>query len=313
MLYFYYLVLLVSLTGVFMGLYKMIFRKELQTKKRLAELKELTMDDENTGEKAVKTPLQRALELPIQKRVFFPFFKKLTTSLEKKLPNKLLLALEKEVIAAGLSHIITFREFMAAYFLIMCLAVIVCIALIIFFSFPVLFVLAILIFAALVPRLWLSRKVKNRKDNIEKELPEFLDLLTVSVEAGLGFESSLKKVAEEGKGPLAEEIKKVISEISMGKSRKDALIDLKNRLEISDVTSFVNSMVQAEQLGVGISKVLKVEAGEFRRKRRQRAEEQAMKAPVKLLIPLVFFIFPTIFVILLGPAAIRIMDTILAM
>lgn len=311
MLYVMYLILIASLTGIFMGLYQLIFRKELETKKRLAELSELTMDTKQTSENVVKTPLQKALDLPLHRRVIYPFLKRLTNSLEKRLPNKILITLEKEVVAAGLSHSISFREVLVAYFLIMCAAIVLGIILFVFFSVPIFFIMGLLIAAFLVPRLWLTNKVKKRKDDIEKELPEFLDLLTVSVEAGLGFESSLKRIADEGKGPLSVEIKRVISEISMGKSRKDALIDLKNRIEHADLTSFVNSMVQAEQLGTSISNVLKVESREFRRKRRQRAEEQAMKAPIKLLIPLVFFIFPTIFVILLGPAVLRIMDTLL--
>ncbi len=313
MLYLMYLLLIVSLTGIFMSLYKIIFKKQLETEKRLLELSELTMGKEGTTEKAPKTPLQRALELPIQRRLFLPVLKRITNSLERRLPNKLLIALEKEVIAAGLSNSITFREFMVAYFLIICASVVLCVALFIIFPVSIWFLAVILLLGVLAPRLWLTNKVSKRKDSIQRDLPECLDLLSVSVEAGLGFESSLKKVGEEGEGPLAIEIKRVISEISMGKSRRESLTDFKNRINISDLTAFVNAIIQAEQLGVGIGKVLRVEAKEFRRKRRQRAEEQAMKAPIKMLLPLVFFIFPAIFVVLLGPAVIRIMDTLLTM
>ncbi|UMZ75030.1 type II secretion system F family protein [Natranaerofaba carboxydovora] len=313
MLYFMYLLLIVSFTGIFLSLYKLIFRKHLETKERLSEIAELPTTGEGTGDNTLKTPIQKALELPIHKRVVLPVYSRLTNSLERRLPNKLLIALEKEVIAAGLSHTITFREFMVIYFLIICLSLALSTALYVLFQLSMWLVAAILLFGILAPRLWLTRKVTKRKDTIQRDLPEFLDLLTVSVEAGLGFESSLKKVADEGEGPLAVEINKVISEISMGKSRKEALTDLKNRVDISDLTAFINAVIQAEQLGVGISKVLKVEAKEFRRKRRQRAEEQAMKAPIKMLLPLVFFIFPAIFVILLGPAVLRILDTLMTM
>ncbi len=313
MLYLIYIALIVSFTGFFMSMYKIIFKKHLETRKRLEEIGEMALAGHPGQDKLPKTPIQRALELPIHKRVLLPIYKKLLASLEKYLPNKFLIKLEKDIAASGLSYTMTFREFMVIYFLIVVASILLGFVFLILLSVPLWLSTLLVIIGLFAPKLWLARKVKMRKEQIQKELPEFLDLMTVSVEAGLGFESSLKKVADEGQGPFALEIKKVISEISMGKSRKEALIDLKNRVVLGDLTAFINAVIQAEQLGVGISKVLKVEAKEFRRKRRQRAEEQAMKAPIKLLIPLVLFIFPAIFVILLGPSILRMMEMFMSM
>ncbi len=312
-----YLLLTVSFTGIFYSLYKAIFRKKLETQKRLAQLNSLT-PAENTkttegGENAPKTPLQKALELPIQQRMLAPLVSRVTATVAKRLPGKTMARLEKDVMTAGLSTRMGIREFFALYFVIFCGSVLL--GLVLWVGTPItpLLPLAIVLGGLVGPRFWLSRRIDNRKSAIQRDLPEMMDLLTVSVEAGLGFESSLKKTAEEGSGPLAEEIKRVISEISMGKSRKEALEDLKQRVDLNDLSSFINAVIQSEQMGVGIARVLTIEAKEFRRKRRQRAEEQAMKAPIKMLIPLVFFIFPAIFVVLLGPAVLRIMDTVLSM
>lgn len=155
------------------------------------------------------------------------------------------------------------------------------------------------------PQLWLKQKVRIRQKQIICALPDTLDLLSVSVEAGLGFDSALAKVVEKTKGALAEEMAKVLQEVRIGKTRKDALKDLTVRTGVDDLRSFIAAIIQADQLGVSITNVLKIQAEQMREKRRQRAEETAMKAPVKMLFPLVFFIFPSIFIILLGPAVIQ--------
>ncbi|HEY8909340.1 MAG TPA: type II secretion system F family protein [Desulfosporosinus sp.] len=161
----------------------------------------------------------------------------------------------------------------------------------------------------LLPNSWLKAKAKQRQREIQHTLPDVLDLLTVSVEAGLGFDAALLKVVEKQKGVLAEEFLRVLQEIKMGRPRRDSLRDLAKRNKPSeDLSSFVSSLVQADQLGISIGGVLRNQAQQIRQKQRQRAEEKAQKAPVKMMIPLVFFIFPTIFIVVLGPAAIQIMD-----
>ncbi len=306
-----YPILVASFTGIFYIAYQFLYRKKLQVQDRLTALEDMTTSGGRGVEKGkIKTPLQKALALPIHRRVVLPVARRLTDSLERLLPTKILLHLEREVITSGLSYRVSFREVMVLYFVLICVGAVLGLSAVMVLRAPMWVLPVFVLLGGLVPRLWLLKKVNSRKETIQRDLPEFLDLLTVSVDAGLGFESALKKVAEEGSGHLALEIKRLVSEIGMGKSRKEALTDLRDRVEVQDLSTFINAIIQAEQLGVGVSRVLKIEAGEFRRKRRQRAEEQAMKAPVKLLIPLVLFIFPTIFIILLGPAALRITETL---
>ncbi|MTI68387.1 MAG: type II secretion system F family protein [Firmicutes bacterium] len=169
-------------------------------------------------------------------------------------------------------------------------------------------IIAILIFN-LFPRLFIKQYKNKRQKEIVKTLPDVLDLLTVSVEAGLSFDGALSRLVEKMPGVLADEFSKVLNEMRIGKSRREALRDMSERCKVSDLTTLVGSLIQADELGVGVSKVLRVQSVQMREKRRQRAQEKAMKAPVKILFPLIFFIFPTIFAVLLGPAVIKMMNT----
>lgn len=162
-----------------------------------------------------------------------------------------------------------------------------------------------------LPDLYLEAKIRERAETIRKELPEVLDLLTVCVEAGLGFDGALWKVAEKKGGLLAGEIAQMLQEINMGKPRREALRDLAGKLAVDEFSSFAGSIIVADRLGISIGNVLRTQAEQMRQKRRQRAEERAMKAPVKLLFPLAFFIFPALFLVLLGPAALKIAEVFL--
>jgi tight adherence protein C len=157
------------------------------------------------------------------------------------------------------------------------------------------------------PDIWLSRRIKKRRKLILRAVPDTLDLLTISVKAGLGFDAALGKVVEKTKGPLADEFHRALAEIRVGKARKDSLRDIITRTNVPALTSFVGAIIQAEQLGVSISKVLQVQSEQLRIERRQRAEEAAAKAPIKMLFPLVGCIFPSMFIVILGPAIILIM------
>jgi len=161
------------------------------------------------------------------------------------------------------------------------------------------------------PKSWLKSKAEGRRKRIERALPDALDLIVVSMEAGLSFDSGLSKVVEKTKGPLREEFHRVLQEISMGKLRRESLRDLGHRCRVPDLLSFVNAMVQADQMGLSIGQVLRAQADEARLKRRQRAEETAMKAPVKMLLPLLLCIFPAMMVVLLGPAAMSIYNNVI--
>ena len=159
----------------------------------------------------------------------------------------------------------------------------------------------------LAPEFWLGRKMRARSFAMMLQLPDALDLLTISVEAGLGFDAALAKVVEKMEGPLVDEFRQALAEVRMGRSRREALRDVANRADSQPVSNFVGAIVQAEQLGVPIAKVLAIQSNQLRIERRQRAEEAAAKAPVKMLFPMVGCIFPTIFIVILGPAVVTVM------
>jgi tight adherence protein C len=158
-----------------------------------------------------------------------------------------------------------------------------------------------------VPEFWLGGRVRARQKAILLQIPDALDLLTISVRAGLGFDGALGKVVEKLQGPLTDEFRRALAEIRVGKPRRDALRDIVPRTEVAALTNFIGAIIQAEQLGVSISKVLQVQSEQLRIERRQRAEEMAAKAPIKMLFPLVGCIFPSLFIVILGPAIILIM------
>ncbi len=159
----------------------------------------------------------------------------------------------------------------------------------------------------MAPEFWLGRKIRSRSMEMVLQLPDALDLLTISVEAGLGFDAALAKVVEKMEGPLVNEFRQALAEIRMGRTRREALRDVAARADAQPISNFIGAIVQAEQLGVPIAKVLQIQSQQLRIERRQRAEEAAAKAPVKMLFPMVGCIFPTIFIVILGPAVVTVM------
>jgi tight adherence protein C len=159
---------------------------------------------------------------------------------------------------------------------------------------------------------WIVRsRAEERQHRIQLSLADSLDLMSITVQAGLAFDAALTRVSRNVKGPLGEELYRVVQEIQLGKSRSDALRDLADRTNVEDLRGFVASMVQAESFGIPIARVLQVQSREIRIRRRQRAEERAQKLPVKIVFPVVLTIFPAMFVVLLGPAAIEIYENLL--
>jgi tight adherence protein C len=156
----------------------------------------------------------------------------------------------------------------------------------------------------ILPEFWLGRRIRARRHQILLALPDTLDMLTISIRAGLGFDGALAKVVEKARGPLADEFRRCLAEIRVGRARRDALRDMVDRTQVPPLTTFVGAIIQAEQLGVPIARVLQVQSEQLRLERRQRAEEMAAKAPIKMLLPLVGCIFPAMFVVILGPALI---------
>jgi tight adherence protein C len=167
----------------------------------------------------------------------------------------------------------------------------------------ILLVVLLPVVGAQLPKSWLDRKVEDRRDAIRRDLPDTLDLLAISVEAGVGFEGALGVVCDNFTSPLADEFARTLREMELGLPRREALQNLKKRTEVPELSNFVLTLTQADALGMPVGRVLKTSADEMRTKRQQWAREKAAKLPVKILFPLVLFIFPAIFVVLLGPAA----------
>ncbi len=161
-----------------------------------------------------------------------------------------------------------------------------------------------------VPDLYLYQQTYERSERIQRELADAIDLMTISVESGLGFDAAVQQVARNTEGPLAEEFARVLREMQLGMGRSEALRALADRTNVDDLKSFVSAMVQADSFGIPIAQVLRVQSGEMRVKRRQRAETKAQQVPVKITVPLIFFILPCLFIAVLGPAALSIMDNL---
>ncbi len=160
-----------------------------------------------------------------------------------------------------------------------------------------------------LPSLWIKGKVSRRQEEIVKALPDALDLLTICVEAGLGFDAAMGKVYEKWENELAVAFGRVLQEMQLGKQRRESLRSMSERMDVPDVTSFVAAIIQADSLGVSMAKILRIQSDQMRVKRRQRAQEKAQQAPVKMMIPMVLLIFPSIWIVLLGPSIIILLET----
>lgn len=192
--------------------------------------------------------------------------------------------------------------------ILMLVALIVCKILNLGMAYLILAMAVVGLVAIILPGEWLKAKAKKRKELLRQQLPDIMDLLVVSVEAGLGFDSALIRLYEKDKSELMTELMQATRDVQRGMSKKEAYEGLAKRCDVKELTSFLTALVQADQLGISIKSVLKVQAENLRKDRKMRAEEKALKAPVTMLIPMVLFIFPVIFIILLGPAALNIME-----
>ncbi|MFV9510507.1 type II secretion system F family protein [Tepidibacillus sp. LV47] len=301
LLFFFMIGMLTSF--FFYLLLKLLFQTRLKIVKRIEEIHAPLQE-----EKGEKDPYS----LPFQERLVKPLFHKIEKSVMKWTPYALKLREQQLLSAAGHPHHFTLQEWMT-WRMVFWLGFGSLFTFLSFFqnqwSLKIIMNIIGWIIGYLAPIFYLKRKRDQRIDAIEKGLPDVLDILTVSVEAGLGFDAAIVKVVEKTNGVLADEFHKMLQEMKMGKSRREALRNLGNRTGTDDMKQFVGAMIQADQLGIRIGNVLRIQAEDMRQKRRQRAEEKAMKAPIKILFPLVFFIFPAIFIIVLGPAVIQIIHT----
>ncbi len=249
------------------------------------------------------------LNSPIYARVFKPILDSIGRFMMRITPAEMLSSMETKIIKGGNPGNLTVKEWANIQALLAlglpALTCAICWKIRANAGFAILFIFIEIILAFVLPGFILGKIITARQKVILNSLPDIIDLLTVSVEAGLGFDGALMKVVEKKPGPLAAEFEKVLQEIKVGRQKRDALKDLAERIDIQDLTAFIGSVVQADQFGVGIANVLRIQAGQIRLQRRQRAQERAMKVPVKMLLPMVIFIFPTLFIVLLGPVIIQ--------
>lgn len=258
---------------------------------------------------------RRELAIPFGQRVLVPAIRRFGSFMRHLTPASVAERLAKELVYAGSPVGWDAERVLAMKLLATAVGGIGALLLSRLLGLPAFRAFLFMLFAALigwyVPEWILRAKSGARQENMRRALPDALDLLSITVEAGLGFDAAVARVARQAGGPLGEELHRVLQEMQIGKSRADALRDLADRTTIEELKSFVLAMVQADIFGISISKVLHVQAREMRIKRRQRAEEQAQKIPVKIVFPLILCIFPALFVVLLGPAAITIYNNLL--
>jgi tight adherence protein C len=252
---------------------------------------------------------QLELSQPFSERVIVPMVEKLSDMSQRFTPQQVVEESRHQLRLAGMAHKLSPAQFsgmrLGAALGVGVLAVVIVLSL----SLPawqeIGGVAFGLIFGYYAPNIWLGTKISQRQNEVIKALPDALDLLTICVEAGLGFDAAMAKVADKWDNELSLAFMRTVQEMQLGKTRREALRDMAMSMDVGDVTSFVAAIVQADQLGVSMAKVMRIQSDTMRMKRRQRAEEKANQAPVKMMIPLVFLIFPPIFIVLLGPAVIK--------
>lgn len=253
------------------------------------------------------------MSLSFKDRVLLPLIEKLAGIVARFTPQKQLDVARKKIEQAGLTTDPT-QLFLAR---IVVGVILLIIGIVVFFVLrigglnPLMSLLATVglgLIGFYLPMYSVNKRIKRRQDSVLKALPDALDLLVICVEAGLGFDMAMGKVYDKWDNELALAFGRVLREIQLGKSRRDALRDMAERLDVPDVNSFVAAIIQADQLGVSMSKILRVQSDQMRVKRRQRAQEKAHQAPVKMMLPMVLLIFPSIWIVLLGPAILKVVE-----
>jgi tight adherence protein C len=277
--------------------------------------KEETVDDRLARLGTLERPPtleELELSLPFTERVLRPRLQDLAELVEKLAPEQTLVRTRRNLEIAGVGRRLGAPEFLAIRYILTAV-----------FGATAIFVatsgslstfkklIIIPVGAALgnyVPVLLIGSRVKRRKKAIVRALPDVLDLLTICVEAGLGFDAAMARVVQKWDNELVEGFGRVLQEIQLGKTRREALRDMADTMDVPDISTFVAAIIQADSLGVSIAKVLRIQSDQMRVRRRQRAEEEARKAPVKIALPLVLLIFPALLIVILGPAGLLLME-----
>ena len=261
------------------------------------------------GTAGVQSSVEQEMAVPFSQRILLPFLRRAAGFAERFTSSGAVRSAEERLETAGRPWGLGAKEFVGLK--VLSVVAFVILGLVAVKLLNVAFVLKVGAFVLLMfigfvlPDYLLDRSIAERQSKIRRALPDTLDLLTVSVEAGLGLDAAMQKVVEKLKGPLTDELRTALQEMRIGKMRIDALRDSAKRAKVPELTSFVAAVYQADQLGVPISKVLRVQSASLRSQRAQRARETAAKLPVKMLFPLVFFIFPALFIVTLGPGVIQ--------
>jgi len=293
---------IIIFAAIFLFVYGLAWRPGTQMSARLAGLRGEHSDFD------FRAPDARG---SMASRLLLPLADSLGGKLEAMLPTQIIAGIERRLVQAG--QPVTMTGFL--------IASVIFEGVLLAFGFTLtvssnagsmglLFLGGLAGFGLLMPKIWLDNRMRHRQKDILKSLPDAFDLITVCVEAGLGLEAALARVAEKAEGPFGEELAVTMREISLGKLRRDALKEMSGRIGVPDLATFINAVVQAESMGTSIATVLRVQADQMRMRRRQRAEKQAHEAPIKMMFPLVLFIFPSLFIVILGPAGIAIYRTL---
>jgi tight adherence protein C len=296
-----------TITLLIYSLFVMKEERGRRMKRRIAQLSET----ENGF--VLQEVQEQKKDVSILKRMFIHVWKEFKKSFERSLQSQKEAKIELKLLQAGKPlnmSSVDFRILQISLFLVLpCLSCLYSIILHLGIGGNLGFIMLGLFAALFLPHYYIRMKIKRRSKQGLRELPDVLDLLTVSLEAGLGFDAALSKLVSKKEGVLTQEFHRCLEEIRLGKTRREALLGVRERLVLDEMRVFISSILQAEKLGIGMVQVMRVQSHEVREQRKQRAEEAAMKAPIKMLFPLVLFIFPSLFIVLLGPALIQFIQT----
>jgi tight adherence protein C len=250
------------------------------------------------------------LQRPFSERFLRPAIERLGSIMSRSTPQKARQNLMNRLELAGRPGNLTPEDFAAVRIVAAAVMAAVGLLLGLLLANPVYLAVSVALGAGLgfyLPVLWLKQKVDKRRSEIQKGLPDAMDLLVIAVDAGLGFDAALARVTDKYKNALSDEFAKVLREVSLGRPRLEAMDEMGRSSGVEDLHNFIQAIIQSEQFGTGIGKILRIQADEMRRKRRQRAQEKAAQATLKMMLPMVGCIFPTLWIVLLGPAALILM------
>jgi tight adherence protein C len=304
------LVMIVGLAMIFVALFLVFASVGGLTKEQTGVGRSLAVMEAITQ---APDEMKRELDLPFDERVLFPLLTRAQGLGRRITPADANDRIREKLDLAGNPRGWTVDKVMAGKVVGFAVMLVVSLLLCVAMGLGFLATLAAVVGASMVgymaPNMYLYQKAHDRAEVMQRALPDAIDLLTISVESGLGFDAAVAQVARNTDGPLSEEFARMLKEMQLGRGRSDALRSMADRSSLPDLRSFVSAMVQADAFGIPVGQVLRVQSNEIRIKRRQWAEEMAQKVPVKILVPLIFCILPCLFIAVLGPAGISIMDS----